>query len=116
MQITPATVSNDCAPWDGAAFTLRVPIETGAEIDISIWQKPDIKFPVTFSFPDNTGRVGTAVRRMGDAYEQMNGKVSFSHVNGESPVEGEFDFRNDNGEQYKGTFTAAWNDQVVMCG
>jgi len=116
-QAFPASVTRDCAPWDGAAFTVRVPMEAGKVISISIWQEPDIKFPVTFSFPDNTGQIGNAYQRSTpDEYGQLSGKVSFSRVNRENPIEGEFELTNEKGEKFIGKFIAEWDDQVVMCG
>jgi hypothetical protein len=117
VQTLPATINRDCAPWDGAAFTISIPLEIGTAINISIWQSPDIKFSKTFSFPDNTGEIGNAVHRSAlDEYEQLSGKVFFSRVNMESPVEGEFDLKDEKGNQFKGKFKAEWSDQVVMCG
>ena len=115
--VFPATINRDCAPWDGAAFTVSIPVDNGTNIDISIWQSPDIKLPVTFSFPDETGQVGNAVdRSLSGEYEQLSGKVSFSRVVEGSPVEGDFTFTSERGEQFKGQFKAEWEDEIVMCG
>src|SRR5687768_7811837 len=56
VHVFTATINRDCAPWDGAAFTVSIPYDSVSTITISIWQSPDIKFPSTFSFPDPTGR------------------------------------------------------------
>ena len=53
-----ATVHRDCAPWDGVAFTVSIPYHSESVITISIWKSPDIKFPTTFSLPDEAGQVG----------------------------------------------------------
>ena len=117
-QIFPATVNRDCAPWDGSAFTVSVPImPDGTKIDISIWQSPDIKFPVNFSFPDATGQVGNALLLLPVGLpEQLTGNVFFQRVDMENPVEGEFDLISENGEQFKGKFVAEWGNMVVYCG
>ena len=117
-QAFPATIQRDCAPWDGSAFTVHIPINAGTIIDISIWQTPDIQFPKTFSFPDDTGQVGNAsLIHPGGLPGQLSGSMSFSGVDHPSTVvEGRFDLKNENGTQYKGTFKAEWDDQIMLCG
>jgi hypothetical protein len=117
MQIFPATINRDCAPWDGSAFTVSIPMNDGTMIDISIWKAPDIKFPVTFSFPDNTGQVGNASYRLtSDKYEQLSGKVFFQRVGEGNPVEGRFEFVTETGRQFNVQFKAEWGNLVMMCG
>ena len=117
IQVFNATINRDCAPWDGAAFTVSIPYDSGSVINISIWQSPDIKLPVSFSFPDETGQVGNAVYLLASGeYKQLSGEVSFSRVVEGSPVEGEFNFTSEKGEQFKGKFKANWGDEIVMCG
>jgi len=116
-QVFPATINRDCAPWDGSAFTVSIPYDSGSVINISIWQSPDIKFLSTFSFPDQTGSVGNAVYLSASGEdEQLSGTVSFQRVGEEHPVEGEFSFTPERGEEFKGRFTAEWGNQIVMCG
>ena len=86
-------------------------------IDISIWQSPDIKLPVTFSFPDNTGQIGNASLLLpAGVPEQLTGNVHFQKVKQERTVEGEFTLVTAAGRQFKGKFTAVWQNQIVMCG
>ena len=116
-QIFPATVNRDCAPWDGSAFTITIPMSAGIHLDISIWRSPNIKFPVNFSFPDATGQVGNAILLLPVGLpEQLTGKIFFQHVDMEEPVEGKFDLINESGEQFKGQFFAEWGNRVVYCG
>jgi hypothetical protein len=117
VQIFPATVNRDCAPWDGSAFRVTIPLEDGAVIDIGIWQAADIKFPKTFSFPDDTGQVGNASLRLTSAeYQQLRGTVFFQRVNGESPVAGRFELVTEAGQRFEGEFKAEWGDQMALCG
>jgi hypothetical protein len=113
----PATIQRDCAPWDGAAFTVAISLEDGTAIDVSIWQSPDIQFPKTFSFPDDTGQVGNAglIRPTG-LPDPLTGTVSFTRVDPSRMVEGTFDLQDEKGNQYKGTFNAGWDDQIMLCG
>ena len=117
MQAFPATINRDCAPWDGAAFTVQIPLNTKDTLDISIWKSPDIKSTATFSFPDQTGQAGNAVLIHPAGFpETLNGSVTFTRVEQENPAEGEFDLMTESGRQFKGKFKAQWEDQIAMCG
>jgi hypothetical protein len=116
-QVFPATINRDCAPWDGSAFTVSVPVPDGEIINISIWQSPDIKLPARFSFPDETGQIGFAyILPELDPLQQLSGEVFFRRVDGESPVEGEFDLTTESGKQFIGRFKAEWGSVIAMCG
>ena len=115
--VFPATINRDCAPWDGSAFTVSIPIRDGASITISIYQSPEITLPVTFSFPDETGRTGSTFLLLAvGAPEELNGKVSFPRIERDIPVEGKFNLFAETGEQFKGKFKAEWGNEIVMCG
>ena len=112
----PATVYRDCAPWDGGAFTLSIPLERSV-IQISIYRSPDIRFPITFSFPDETMETGNAMLMLPVGRPtQLKGKVSFPRVGPGSPVEGQFDLLTDTGQHFKGKFKAVWENTTVYCG
>ena len=116
-QVFSATVNQDCAPWDGSAFTVSIPYDPVSSITISIWGSPDIKFPSTFWFPNETGQVGYAyiLPELGPL-TQLSGKVSFQRVEGGRPVEGEFDLRDESGKGFKGKFNAEWGNEIIACG
>ena len=116
-QIFDATINRDCAPWDGSAFTVSIPMNNGARIDVSIYQSPDIRLPVTFSFPDKTIKIGNAVYLppVGSP-EQLTGKVSFQHVEQGIPVEGELNLHTETGQQFREKFIAEWGNEIVYCG
>jgi hypothetical protein len=112
-----ATVTRDCAPWDGAAFTISIPYDRTTTVTISIWQSPDILFPAAFSFPDETGRVGFAYSLAElDPLQPLAGRVSFTRVDRSFPVEGEFDLHTETGGQFQGKFIADWGNTYAMCG
>jgi len=115
-QIYPATINRDCAPWDGSAFTISIPIQ-GKGITISIYRSPDVKLPATFLFPDDTMSVGNAllVLPIGPP-EPLTGKMSFQRVGQGIPVEGQFDLVTNAGEHFKGRFIAEWKNEIVYCG
>jgi hypothetical protein len=112
-----AAIHADCAPWDGSAFIVSIPVGSGGSIDISIWQAPDLLRPMTFSFPDPTGRTGTAVYRTAAGDNQMlRGTVSFVRVETGRPVEGSFVLAADRGMKFRGQFEATWGNTATMCG
>jgi hypothetical protein len=86
-------------------------------ISISIYQAPDIKRPIAFSFPDNTMSVGNAILILPiDSPESLTGTVSFQLIQEDSPVEGIFDLTTGTGERFKGRFIAEWGNDIVYCG
>jgi hypothetical protein len=119
-QVLDATIDRDCAPWDGSAFTISIPVKEGiseSAIEISIWRSPDMERPVVFSFPDQTGMSGNAIYRpQFGSPEQLNGGVFFWRVDQENPVEGEFNFTSGRGRQLNGRFKAEWGNQMAVCG
>lgn len=116
-QVFPATIRRDCAPWDGAAFTLSIPFQDGTLIDVSIWQSPDLVLPKRFFFPDETMQVGNAILiHPAGLSEPLTGQVFFQRVEKGSPVEGWFRFTSQEGGQFEGRFHAEWDDQVILCG
>jgi hypothetical protein len=115
-QIFPATINRNCAPWDGSAFTVSIPMHS-AGITISIFQSPDIKHQTTFSFPDESGQTGNAFLLQNKILtEPLSGKVSFQRVEEEHQVEGQFDLITNAGEHFKGQFIAEWKNEIVYCG
>lgn len=116
-QASPATARRDCAPWDGAAFTVTVQYDADTIIYISIWKSPDIPFPSAFELPDTE-------RQVGDAYIlpefgtriSLSGKVWFQLVGMGIPVEGRFRLTSERGAAYEGGFVAKWESQTVYCG
>jgi len=117
VKVFPATIDRDCAPWDGAAFTVTIPKSNGTVIAVSIYQSPDILFPVTFSFPDETLRIGNALLLPDvGSPEPLIGMVSFQRVNSEKPVEGRFSLTSEAGERFRGRFIARWGTQLAVCG
>ena len=115
--VFPATISRDCAPWDGAAFTIKIPIHQGAILDISIWQSPDIHRSITFSFPNETLQTGNVslIPRFGQP-EQLTGTVWFKNVREGMPIEGRFSLTSESGARLEAKFVAEWDDQIVYCG
>jgi hypothetical protein len=116
LQLFPAVIKRDCAPWDGSAFTISMPFEESV-INISIYRSPNIRLPVTFSIPDETVRDGNALLLRAAGFpEQLTGKVWFPYVDEGKTVEGRFSLTSESGQQFDGKFVAEWENQAVYCG
>jgi hypothetical protein len=112
-----ATIYRDCAPWDGAAFTVSIPYNPGGMIQVSIWQSPDIKHPYILTFPNATGRTGNANYSLRFSNPvPLTGNVFFWHIDEESPVEGHFGLITEAGERFNGWFKAEWEHKAALCG
>jgi hypothetical protein len=110
-------IHHDCAPWDGSAFSVQIPWQFGTVIEISIWESPEIHFPKTFSFPNNTGRIGNVILTHPVGLpESLSGTVSFSIVDQSNSVKGTFDLRGANGNRFFGKFDAEWSGLPALCG
>lgn len=116
-QIVPATVSRDCAPWDGTAFTIAVQYDAKTIVYISIWRSPEIPFPSAFEVPDEERQVGEAyILPYSGMRVELGGKVWFQRVEEGMPIEGRFRLTSERGEAYEGGFAAEWKSQTVYCG
>lgn len=116
VEIFPATIDRDCAPWDAPAFTISIPYEAGSSINISIWQEPDIKLPARFFFPDESIRGGSAIFLLRYSYPvELAGIVFLSRVERDNPVEGRFDLVTETGQRLDGKFKAEWGNEIVYC-
>jgi hypothetical protein len=116
-QLYPATIDRDCAPWDGAAFTISIPWKNAVTINISIYQSPQLMRPVMFSFPDETLKEGNALLLPPDGLPKpLTGKVFFERVEAGKPAEGRFDLISKSSEEFRGKFRAEWGNQVAYCG
>lgn len=116
-KIFPATVSRDCAPWDGSAFTVAIQYDAETIVFISIWKSPDIPSSSTFELPDENQQIGEAYLLPTSGMRiELNGKVWFQRVEEGMPIEGRFRLTSERGEAYEGGFTAEWESQMVYCG
>ncbi len=115
-QMFPATIQRDCAPWDGPAFTISIPLEQSA-IRISIYRSPEIRLPVTFSFPDATMQEGSAaLHTLTRIPDPLTGTVWLRRAEQGKPVEGRFSFTMESGESLTGRFVAEWRNEIILCG
>lgn len=112
-----ATINRDCAPWDGAAFTVSIPYDTVSVIMISIWRSPDFKIPSTFSLRNEARQVGSAyIVSQLDPLIPLKGEISFQRIGRTGPIEGRFSLTSERGETFAGKFIADWGEQMAICG
>jgi hypothetical protein len=118
-QVLAATVNRDCAPWDGPAFTVSIPVDAPSQavILVSIWQSPDIAGPAAFAFPDRMGRTGNAsLIGLSGQEEPLSGRVILRGADQGQPVEGSFDLMSETGSRFEGRLSASWGEQRALCG
>lgn len=116
-KLFPATVSRDCAPWDGAAFTIAVQYDPDTLVYISIWKSPNILVSSTFELPDVERQVGeTYILPESGMRVELSGKVWLQRAEEGMPIEGRFRLTSERGDAYEGGFAAEWKSQTVYCG
>ena len=118
-----AEIQRDCAPWDGAAFSVSIQPVAGLKkidvpfIHVAIWQAPNLRGSAKFAFPDLTGKIGAAyIQTRSESVTPLRGTISFRRVMPNEIVEGQFDFLDPNGKRYSGKFAATWNGKIALCG
>lgn len=120
--LSPAVAWRDCAPWDGAAFTVAVGRPGQKDVDraqpwlrIAIWHEASIRNPVTYRFPDTDGKTG-AVQYGGTAFPSVTGTVSFTRAVFGDDLDGSFAFVAPDGQKIVGRFHGRWSPDVAVCG
>lgn len=121
----PAVVRPDCAPWDGSAFHLTIPLpphrSAGADrVEIGIWRAPTIDKPVLVMFPSAAGRNDGAAllhQRDGQTF-LLVGWLRLEPVRTGRPVLGSFALTARNQPKLTGSFRALWQIPVrpTRCG
>jgi hypothetical protein len=118
----PATVRTDCAPWDGPAFTITVPLarrsaEPPTMLTIAIWKPADGHTPLSFVFPRDGSQGSVTLQPRPGVAGLLTGQVRFRSVLASHPVEGSFDLISPGGQIVRGRFRALWErSQRTLCG
>lgn len=117
----PAQIWNDCAPWDGAAFTVTVPLPARAgrppsTLFISIWKGPNLPDPSQFNFPTDAKIGATRLEPRPGLDGLLKGRVSLQSVLPSQPVLGSFELMSLTGEAVRGRFRATWVTRQARCG
>jgi hypothetical protein len=111
---------NDCAPWDGPAFRVVVPLprrNAAAETSLwfSIWEPAAFRAPRTFVFPRDAGRGSVLLQSGADSSSLLHGTLRIERAVPDTPVRGRFDLSSRGGGTYRGTFTAPWQPRQGVC-
>lgn len=122
-----ATIYFSFAPWDGAAFSIEIPLERAddlarAGIRIDIWGNPEFPKPRTINFTGKEDPGGGPLRGDGRAIfqaeidkstpERLEGSVSFTSLQNDLPVSGSYEFATLDGKRkFKGRFQAVWGNR-----
>ncbi|HEY1764587.1 MAG TPA: hypothetical protein VGF85_06665 [Opitutaceae bacterium] len=115
------------APWDGAAYDIEIPLESGSNgtkpgIRINIWGYPQFAEPKIIRFSGKEDPGGGPSKGDGTAHfqavlnksmpERLVGSVSFKVLQRDQPVTGTYEFETLNGnKKFKGRFQASWGNK-----
>ncbi len=111
---------NDCAPWDGPAFRVVVPLPpesaaAGDSLWFSVWEPAAIRTPRTFVFPRDAGRGSLLLQSGSGSSSLLHGTLRIERAVPDAPVRGRFDLSRPGGGTYRGTFTAPWQPRQGVC-
>jgi hypothetical protein len=125
-----ATIYFSAAPWDGAAYSIEIPLKRTKDapqpfIHISIWGNPEFLKPKTFDFSGKEDPGGGSSRGNGRAFfqailnkslpENLAGSVSFKALQKDHPVSGIYELATlDGKKKFKGNFQAAWGNKPLQ--
>lgn len=115
-----ATISETCAPWDGPAFEITIPLDatTSATIvTVAIWKAANISRSTTFRFPDSTQTLGAAwMLTHAGKHEDLTGWITLASVQADQPISGSMVFTSRSGRRISRTFRAEWRNRRAICG
>ena len=117
-----ATIGASCAPWDGAAFVVEMPVDslgrdlTGARLAISVWKAPRIPAGTMFTFHGIADSGAVVLWSGKDSAQRLTGTVTFGAVGPDAPADGSFDLSTKGGRRLAARFHATWKKERVMCG
>lgn len=115
-EVRKGTVQLDCAPWDGEAFMISLPLPNGSgplkpRVIVSFWIAPDVPGPKTFVFDANQRLGAASWWHSGHAdADALFGSVRVQGVKVGSNVVGDLDLQTQDGTTFKFTFEAHWVD------
>jgi hypothetical protein len=114
------------APWDGAAYSILIPLGHRDDaiqpiISINIWGYPQFPGPETIHFSGKEDSGGGPSKGDGRALFQakrdktmpvpLAGSISFKNLQNDKPVSGDYELATLDGKmKLKGSFQAAWGN------
>lgn len=121
-----ATIYFSHAPWDGAAYELRIPLSIAADapnpvVRVNLWGNPEFAKSETVRFTgkeDASGGPGAGRGRASyqtvldrSLPEPLTGAITFRALTQGRPVEGTYKLKLKSGRELRGKFRAAWGNE-----
>lgn len=117
-----AHIARTCAPWDGAAFSVSVPLREGADpgalpaLRVMVWSPPRFEHARTVVFADGDNRTGVA--QYAESEERatpLTGEATFRQA-ADGGIEGTLRLIAADGRRFERRFRGPLDPGVVMCG
>jgi hypothetical protein len=118
-----ATVSRDCAPFDGPAVTIYL-TPTAVALDpsppfvrISVWDAPEQVAGRTWTWPRTVNKA-TASRCVtgNDCVDSTSGSVTLGNFGPDSALSATVDVKFPDGSRIQGTVRGTWQSRRILCG
>jgi hypothetical protein len=121
------TIYFSAAPWDGAAYSIEIPLEKSDDapnpyIRVSIWGNPEFAKSQTLRFTGKEDSSGGDNKGVGRATyqtiqnkswpENLAGTMTFKALQQGKPVSAAYDFSSEKGKKLKGKFKAPWGNEA----
>ncbi len=115
------TIQGDCAPWDGAALAVALPMDSlgaGAQLLFSVWKSDHEAaehrwFIGSEGESDGVGRLCATPNR---CVNVRSGWVEFNDIRVGDNTEGGYRLSLEDGRLLVGRFLARWIERRVLCG
>ena len=121
-QQTGGVVFKGCAPWDGAAVRISLPLDPRHAyplISVGIWRDD---LPQSFAFDENVNH-GSSESGKGvvsycprEAACEPVKTARFTFDDSREGVTGTYEATLSGGNTVQGSFTAEWEERIVLCG
>lgn len=121
-----AVIYYSSAPWDGAAYEMRVPLkrtksEAKPTLRIFIWDRPPLEAGLELRFTSHEDSGGGPGKGQGTASFQtvldktmpkaLSGTLTFAASKPGGPLSGAYDLQDAAGRAFRGTFKATWGNK-----
>lgn len=120
--VATARIARTCAPWDGAAFTVSVPMSDGIDaaalpaLRLMVWSAPQFERGQTVVFADGDDRTGAAqYAESEDSAMPLTGEATFRQA-ADGSIEGTLHLKAADGRRFERRFRGRLDPGAVMCG
>lgn len=120
--VATAQIARTCAPWDGAAFTVSVPLGNDADpaalpaLQLSVWSSPQFDGERKIVFAEGDDRTGAAsYAETVERATPLTGEATFRQA-ADGSIEGTLRLKAADGRRFERRFRGRLGDRAVMCG